>query len=359
MEPPAQYRHDERILQQARRLYDPKWRQFAWDRRGAGGLEAWQAAARPALRALLGLDRMARELSGHVPRIRGGEPEVADGFTRSLWQVETEPDWWVEVWVLRPDGEGPFPLAIHPHGHEPRGHDTYAGVPGDSEHKRRRIAECDADVAVQAARHGFVALAVNTRGFADNCVPDLNARHGASDCRSESIHALMAGRTTIGERVWDLQRVLDIAADLPGVDASRTLMMGNSGGGVATLFAAACDDRIGAAVASCSFCVFAGDNGLAHLCDCNVVPGIYRFGEAWDVAGLIAPRPFLAVHGREDPLFPLPEVERTVAGTRRVFAEAGAAERFAHRWGTAGHRFYSAIMWPWVTAWAEAQAAAQ
>ena len=45
---------------------------------------------------------------------------------------------------------------------------------------------------------------------------------------------------------------------------------------------------------------------------CNAVPGILRFGEFWDVAGLIAPRHLCIVNGRKDGLFPVAEVEREV-----------------------------------------------
>jgi hypothetical protein len=91
-----------------------------------------------------------------------------------------------------------------------------------------------------------------------------------------------------------------------------------------------------------------GENGLAHHCDCNVVPGIYRFGEFGDVAGLTAPRHLLIVNGRKDTLFPPGEVERAVEGVRSIYQAAGVPERFEHRWGPEGHRFYSSLMWPFV-----------
>jgi hypothetical protein len=125
-------------------------------------------------------------------------------------------------------------------------------------------------------------------------------------------------------------------------------MMGNSGGGVATLYAAACDTRISVAVPSCSFCAFVGADGKIHHCDCNAVPGIMAYGGIHDVAGLIAPRHLLIVNGREDALFPMSEVERAVEGVRDIYAAAGVPERFAHRYGPAGHRYYKDLMWPYI-----------
>ena len=349
MLPPAEHCLSEHLLAYLRGLYAEQLRAHACRATSPDEVAAWQAAARPALRGLVGLDRMARELDGHRPTIELGRAEDAGGFTRALGRIETEPGWWVEFWLLRPEGDGPWPLAVLPHGHEARGHDTYAGVVGDNENRQRRVAELDADVAVQAAERGFLAIAPNTRGFEANCIPDLNQRHDGRDCRSQLLHALLAGRTVIGERCWDLERILDWALALLEVDSSRVLMMGNSGGGVATTYAAACDPRITCAVPSCSFALCVGANGLLHHCDCNAVPGILRFGEMSDVAGLIAPRHLLMVHGREDPLFPTAEVERAVTAVRAIYAAADAPDRFAHRWGPVGHRFYSDLMWPFVT----------
>jgi dienelactone hydrolase len=225
--------------------------------------------------------------------------------------------------------------------------DTYVGIYHD-EAKRQKIESEERDVAVQAVRQGFIAIAPNTRGFAPANVPDITARHGDRNCRSQLIHCLLAGRTAIGERVWDLSRLIDWTVALPEVDASRVLMMGNSGGGVATLYASACDTRIKVAVPSCSFCTLVGQNGVVHHCDCNAVPGILAWGEFSDVAGLIAPRHLLIVNGRRDSLFPLAEVDRAVEGARKIYATAGIPERFAHRYGEGGHRFYAALMWPFI-----------
>ena len=350
MEPAADHRHSDEVLAHLDRLYDPALRRFACSAESPEEVAAWQDEARPALRELIGLTRMESELAGHSPTVELDGAEVLDGFTRRLGRIETEPGWSVEFWMLRPEGEGPFPPAVMAHGHEPRGHDTYAGVDGGEERRIRKIAELDADVAVQAVKRGFLALAVNTRGWEANCIPDLNERHDGRDCHSQLIHALVAGRTPIGERVWDLERVIDWAIEQPEIDASRILMTGNSGGGMATTYAAACDTRVTVAVPSCSFSTYVGEHGLAHHCDCNVVPGIYRFGEFCDVAGLTAPRHLLIVNGREDPLFPADEVERPVAGVREIYRAAGVPERFEHAWGPEGHRFYAKIMWPWIEA---------
>lgn len=262
--------------------------------------------------------------------------------------IETEPDVRISFWLLKPKGDGPWPLGVFPHGHDRIGHNTTAGVYSDDNHKRKSLAE-DRDVAVQAVKLGFLAIAPAVRGLSTDGVPDLYDRHGKRDCRSQAIHCLLAGRTATGERVWDMQRILDWTTKLQDVDARHVLMMGNSGGGMITLFTAACDERIGIAVPSCSFAPTASESGYIFHCDCNMVPGLIELGGLTGVAGLIAPRHLLAVNGRTDSLFSEAAIERAVRETEALYEAAGRPERFQHRWGAAGHRFYADLMWPFVT----------
>ena len=143
-------------------------------------------------------------------------------------------------------------------------------------------------------------------------------------------------------------RLIEWALSIYDIDESRILVMGNSGGGVITLYAAACDDRVTCAVPSCSFAPFVSESGYIHHCDCNAVPGISRWGEIWDLTALIAPRALCIVNGREDRLFPLSEVNRAVAATQRIYSAIGHSDRFQHKYGPAGHRLYSDLMWPFI-----------
>ncbi|MBM4047112.1 MAG: alpha/beta hydrolase [Planctomycetes bacterium] len=329
------------------RLYGECEREFACRARTPEDVAAWQAEARPTLRRLLGLGRMERLLKGHRVTAQFDAAEDLGDCTRQRGRLETEPSVWIPFWLLRPKGEGPFPLALTPHGHDARGHDTSAGVAA-SPADLRRIAEEDRDVAVQAARHGYLALAPATRGIGCDGVPDLGRRHDGRSCRSQLIHCLIAGRTAMGERVWDMERFTDWAlANLPVHDRDL-LMLGNSGGGMVTTYAAACDTRVQIAIPSCSFAPYVRLWGQVTHCDCNLVPGILRFGEFHDVAGLIAPRPLLIVHGRRDPLHQPEHVAQAMEGLRRIYEAAGAADRVQLAYGDGGHRFYADLMWPFV-----------
>ena len=98
-----------------------------------------------------------------------------------------------------------------------------------TETKRRKIEAEDRDVAVQAARRGMLAIAPTTRGFFPAAIPDDRRRHGGQHCRSYAMHALLAGRTATGDRVWDMMRLLDWAVARPDTDGSRIVAMGQLG----------------------------------------------------------------------------------------------------------------------------------
>ncbi len=162
------------------------------------------------------------------------------------------------------------------------------------------------------------------------------------------MQGLLLGRTPIGERVWDIERLRDGAMRNLAMDSSRIAITGNSGGGTVSLFASACDKRISVVVPSCYFCSFAGSIGSIYHCECNYVPGLLQLGEMWDVAGLIAPRPFGAIAGQNDAIFPIAEVHKAYQTLKQIYAVAGAPENCRLYVGDGGHRFYKAGAWPFI-----------
>jgi predicted DsbA family dithiol-disulfide isomerase len=56
------------------------------------------------------------------------------------------------------------------------------------------------------------------------------------------------------------------------------------------------------------------------------VPGLHRFGEMHDLAGLIAPRPMLIESGSRDAIFPLDGVRAGVEQARAVYRVFGVQD---------------------------------
>ena len=309
-------------------------------------LSRWQEAFRPRLRRILGLDNLEADLADHRPRAeRGGSEDMGD-YVRETWHLWTEPTVPLPFYLLRPKAvEGRVPLVVIPHGHN-HPH-IYVGI-AKTDKEAAEIEEGERDIAVQAVRQGYIAVAPTTRAFGETRTEKDREAAKIHSCQIQLRHGLLAGRTPIGERVWDMGRLLDWALENLPVDPGRVAMTGNSGGGTVTVFAAACDTRIGLAMPGCYFCTFEGSIGSINHCDCNYVPGILRLGEMHDVAGLIAPRPFNAIAGRTDPIFPLDQVELAYEKLRRIYAVAGAEEKCRLYVGEGGHRYYKDGAWPFV-----------
>lgn len=306
-------------------------------------LSAWQTEFRRALRHQLGLDYIAETGKCKL------EPELiasdeAEDHIREEWTVQTEPGFRVPFYLLRPKHQStPLPVVITPHGHGKQGKLTYVGLEGDG--------EGDRDVALQAVRAGYVAIAPDARAFASMRTKADVHKDSVSSCRHLAMRALLFGRTLLGERVWDMERLMDYAATRPEIDSSRIIITGNSGGGTVSLFTAACDERVMICIPGSYFCTFEDSIGAISHCECNYVPGVMRLGEMCDVAGLIAPRPFMCVNGKSDPIFPYKATRRAFADLQRIYQVAGVPERCRLSTGNEGHRYYRKDVWPFVREW--------
>ncbi|MEC7564850.1 MAG: alpha/beta hydrolase family protein [Planctomycetota bacterium] len=319
-----------------------------------GGFKAWQKDARNRLSDLLGLPQIKKDAARHRCSVELAPPIQEDGYQRTLGRIETEPGIFIPFWILVPDGPSdPLrPLAICAQGHGGNSWNTYAGVFSNNEERSKTHAK-NGSPAIEAVKRGFITIAPAVRGLADAAsIADPKGRHGNRPCRAQLIHCLLAGRTAIGERVWDCQRILDWALQqVAGVDKNRVLFTGNSGGGVLTVYMAALDPRITVAVPSCSFTSYTSAEGFIFHCDCCLVPKAQiELGDFADIGGLAAPTFLLAVHGRQDGLHHFPDVEKAMARVKQIYKAAQAGDNFAHRWGDKGHQFYPELMWPFIEA---------
>ena len=314
------------------------------------GFGQWQEKARGALIELTGLKQMEKDLDGFTPKIQLGQAEKTNElFTRALCSMETEPGVVIPFYLLIPKDANPaqpLPLLICPHGHDKLGLHSYAGAFKDEKHSRK-VLENQGDIGAQAAQRGYVVIAPATRGLAEEVlVPDPKGRHGNRPCRAQLIHCLLAGRTPIGERVWDMQRLLDWAEKHPLIDPKRIAMTGNSGGGVLTAYTAAIDTRIRVAIPSCSFTSVMSAEGFIFHCDCCLVPKLRDWGDWKELGGLVAPRHLLIVHGVDDSLHHPPTVVKLASNIGKIFQAAGLPNHTKLGWGNSGHRFYPNLMWP-------------
>ena len=323
-------------------------RRYAFQAEDAPTLRHWQQALRAELIRAIGLDRIASAATRMPVVVRRGEYRMDDHF-REDWEIWTEPAFRVPFFLLRPiDAQGRRPLVLTPHGHSKHGRYVYAGI--DASGKPVPV-EGDRDMALQAVRQGYIAIAPEARAFDESRFTSDQESDALHSCVDWQMRALMCGRTLIGERVWDIMRLIDYAATRNDVDSSRIVITGNSGGGTISLFAAAIDERISISIPGSFFCTFAASIGSIHHCPCNFFPGMLELGEMADFAGLIAPRPFLAVNGERDPIFPSPATKEAFAALQRIYTVADAGDRCELFIGDGEHRYFAEPVWPFVRRW--------
>ncbi|HWD39161.1 MAG TPA: prolyl oligopeptidase family serine peptidase, partial [Fimbriimonas sp.] len=149
------------------------------------------------------------------------------------------------------------------------------------------------------ALRGYIAIAIDTPGFSfeGNSLIERRAEGDHNDYK-----LVEGGSNTTGYYVWDAMRAVDYLQTRGDVDMNHIGLTGASGGGLATLYAFAADDRYKAAVpvVYMSSLELAPDNG----CLCNHVPGTCQVGDRSDVIAIQAPKPVLLMGAENDGEFP-------------------------------------------------------
>lgn len=302
---------------------------------------AWQEKAHAKLWELLNLDGFEK----CEPNFTVEYEKELENCREIRFTFESETGYTVPCHILLPRGvEHPTPV-ICLQGHSTGMHISL-GRP-IYERDQLSISGGDRDFAVRAVREGFAAITMEQRYMGE---ASTNAgKTGSPSCggdRGDALMALLLGRCAIGERVWDTMRLIDLLeVQFPELNMSELICMGNSGGGTATFYAACAEKRIRTAIVSCAFCTYYDSIAAMPHCACNYVPGIYKYFDMGDLAGLMAPRNLLVVAGRNDPIFPLPGVEESFKLAKAVYEAAGVSEHCRMVIGEGEHRFYADPAW--------------
>jgi formylglycine-generating enzyme required for sulfatase activity/pimeloyl-ACP methyl ester carboxylesterase len=228
---------------------------------------------------------------GRPAGLKPPEPEtrllriVDEGFsTGRVMELRTEPDRWEKIYLMIPvkPVRRPMPVVIVPYYDIDTPAGTNLGGHVFSQSYTRQFGE-------QLARRGFAVLAVRWWGesygedYAE-AVMNLYERH--------------PDWSGLGKWVWDSQRVLDYLETVDGIDMTRVGMIGHSLGGKMTLYAAAMDPRIAAAVSSEPGIGlhFSNYEDYWYLSEQAIETPSEPFDQH-ELLGLIAPRPFLLIGG--------------------------------------------------------------
>ncbi|PYT32464.1 MAG: acetylxylan esterase [Acidobacteria bacterium] len=298
--------------------------------------ESWQKQFRAKLTELVGGFSSAR-----TPL----QPETLEvrefpAYRREKFLIESRPGLAVLGYLLTPtNSKPPYRTMVCVPGHG-RGVDDIVGI---DDHGQDRTSKdgYQHDFAIQVAEHGLAAVAIEPMAFGCRRGSQANKEGlGHSSCQPVAGAALMLGQTMIGWRVYDVMRTIDWIETRKELDAGRVGCMGISGGGTCTLFSAALEPRIRAAMVSGYLNTFRDSVfSLSHCID-NYVPGILNWGEMYDVAALIAPRPLFAESGDKDDIFPVEASRATFARVKKVYDIFNDAEKFQNEIFDGEHSFH-------------------
>lgn len=302
-------------------------------------LTAWQKRAREKLYELLGLPF---EKCDDLFRIVGETNK--DTHREIEFVFQSEKDYFVQGTFCVPHTEEKLPVVICLLGHATGKHIALgnAKYPGDAE-----LIASGRDLAVRAVREGYCSVVIEWRymGEAGRFEAD-----GAPLCcrKNAALPSLLLGRSAIGERVWDVQRLIDVIEKYftEYADTSKIMCMGHSGGGTVCFYSSCVDERIRLSMPSGSFCSFDESIIPIHHCCCNYVSGIRKYFDMGDMAMLIAPRPFIPVCGVNDNDFPVQGVEHSFGEVRTLYESIGKGDVCRLVRGNAGHQFYPDDAWP-------------
>jgi len=300
-------------------------------------LSAWQSKAREKLCQLLGLDRFERV----SPDVEIEYTRPIDGGREIRFTYQSEAGYRVPAHLWIPDGVEKPPLMICLQGHS-KGMHISLGRPkfeGDEE----TMSGGDRDFCVRALKEGYAAVALEQRHFGE-----CGGTPRGPACNEPSLTALLFGRTAVGERVWDVMRLIDVLTEEFSTyfDTRRIGCMGNSGGGTTTAYLAALEDRLALAMPSSALSTYAASIGAMAHCTCNYVPHIAEFFDMGDLIAMAAPKAYVQVNGREDPIFPLEGAREVFAAGQKAYKAAGAENKLTLVIGEGAHRFYADDAWP-------------
>ncbi len=227
-------------------------------------------------------------------------PRVVGSLERSGYRIErliyeSRPGLFVTSNLYVPAGRGPFPAVLSPLGHSANGK-TYASYQS---------------LFHTLAAKGYIVLAFDPFGQGERieypgAEPGVSRLGGATrEHNYAGRRLLLLGVNFSLYRAWDGIRGLDYLLTREDVDPARIGCGGQSGGGTMTMFLAALDERIRAAVVSegnTENVAQAGYEppGSADDAEQNIVPSLPHGLDRFDLLHAFAPKPLLMAISNKD-----------------------------------------------------------
>ncbi len=215
----------------------------------------------------------------------------------------------------------------------------------------------------ELARAGYLSIAIDAINFGERTAPSLSRssasfeewrrrlapdgikaiypQYGAADnLLSRTLLAL--GYSTPALVACDDRRTVDYLLTRQDVDPRRIGCTGLSLGAFRAKYLAALDPRVKAAVSVCWISTSAGiigSNISGALGFFALPPEFYRDFDLVDIAAMVAPKPFLAISGWEDPMIQPAGMAQAHRFLRQVWRQAEVSENLGSLVSSVGHVF--------------------
>lgn len=192
------------------------------------------------------------------------------GYTIEKLIFQSRKGLYVTGLLYVPEGKGPFPAVLQMHGHNPEG----------------KFGINVQQTSMALAQNGFVCLAVDAIGAYERAHECYNTEYHGNTLGG---HVMNTGETLMGQQIVDNMRAVDFLRSLDFVIKDKIGATGASGGGNQTMWLAAMDQRVCAAMPVVSVGSFQS-YVYGMNCMCELLPDGLTFTEISKVLALIAPR---------------------------------------------------------------------
>jgi Acetyl xylan esterase (AXE1) len=253
-----------------------------------------------------------------------GEVQM-DGYRIKNIYYQSRPGLYVTSNLYIPNGDGPFPAVVGMHGHWHQG----------------RLAERVQSRGHTLVKNGYVSLQVDAWGSGER-----STEHGEYEYHGAGLGGALfnVGESLMGAQLIDNMRAVDLLCSLDYVDSSKIGATGASGGGNQTMWLAAMDDRITAAVPVVSVGTFESYI-MRSNCVCECLPNGLTFTEESGILALTAPRALKICNclGDSNPTFAPTEMLRSYTEARKVFKAYDSDSQLAYQIFNKPHGYWPEI----------------
>lgn len=230
------------------------------------------------------------------------------------------PGVYVPASLYVPKGKGPFPAILNSHGHWPPG----------------RRSEIVQRTAHMLASNGYVCLCIDAMGSGERGRGHQHEYHGANLGSA----LLDLGTPLMGMQLLENTRAIDLLCGLPEVDSTRIGATGASGGGNQTMWLAAMDPRVKAAVPVVSVGTFRAYI-MNSNCVCELHPnGLLHFEEG-QLLQAMAPKAIKILTALRDgnAAFNAQQMLKSFRIAKRAYEQQEVAERLDYELFDEPHSF--------------------